>query len=72
MQRYDSLPEASIAYPVEVGQIRLTNADIEIQILKVSGNTVKVKSLDLSPPNDVWQSSLSYLQRETKFLRLIE
>lgn len=72
MERYDALPEASIAYPVEIGQIRLTNADVEVEILKVTGNTVKVRSLNLKPPNDVWQSSLSYFQRNTKFLRLIE
>lgn len=69
MQRYDSLPELPLATSVDVGQIRLTNADIEVEILAIKGDTIKVRSLNLEPPNDIWQSSLSYFQRNTKFLR---
>lgn len=70
MPRFESLPEDLKAVPLKVGQIRLTNADIEIEILEISGGMTTVLTLTPGTGTGKWQSAQSYIQRSTKFLRM--
>lgn len=68
MPRYESLGDDLIEVPLAVGQVRLTNADVEVEVEKIEGGMVHLKYVDRDPPGG-FRSAESYIQRKTKFLR---
>lgn len=70
MPRYEGLPDELRDVPLEVGQIRLTTADMECEILEISGAMVKMRILGVDARASEWSSAQSYIQRTTKFLRM--
>lgn len=52
--------------PMAPGQIRLSNAGVEFQVLRVEGKRVICKSTN---GTSEWRADLDYLQSRSKFIR---